>query len=397
MTEPARLVESVPVELSIIMPCLNEALTLGTCIRKAQTFLSENGISGEVIVGDNGSDDGSVEIAEQLGARVVHAPKKGYGVALMVSIEASRGQFIIMGDSDDSYDFSALLPFVEELRKGADLVMGNRFRGGIQPGAMPTLHRYLGNPILTRMARVLFKAPIGDVYCGLRGFRKDSIEGLELQSPGMEFALEMVVKSTLSDLKITEVPTTLSPDGRGRAPHLKTWKDGRRSLRFFLFCSPQWLFFYPGIVLIVLGTAMGSRLMFGPFRVGVFYFDSHTLHYCAAAILMGFQAVFFAVFAKTVAMSEGLIPHRPAWERFLANARVEYGVLVGGLLMLSGIVGSLFSIGLFSAQLKTHDDPYVVMRMIIPSALALTLGAQVIFSICYLSLLKAPFRKLREK
>jgi glycosyltransferase involved in cell wall biosynthesis len=396
MLETAPNLEVAPVELSIVMPCLNEAATLGICIRKAQGFLSESGIVGEVIVGDNGSVDGSVEIARECGAKVVRAKRKGYGVALMACIEASRGEYILMGDSDNSYDFSALAPFVEELRKGADLVMGNRFRGGIHPGAMPTLHRYIGNPILTRMARFLFKAPIGDVYCGLRGFRKSSIEELELQSPGMEFALEMVVKSTLTNLRITEVPTTLSPDGRARAPHLKTWRDGRRSLRFFLFCSPQWLFFYPGIILILLGAGLGSRLMFGPVDFMGFHFDSHTLLYCTAAMFLGFQAIFFAVFAKTLAISVGLLPHKPSWERVLANTRIEYGILVGGILILIGLVGSYYGFHSYSDGYNRASDPFEIMRTIIPSVFLLTLGAEVIFSVCYLSLLKVHFKRIEK-
>lgn len=394
MTEETALkLNPEPIELSIVMPCLNEAATLETCIRKAQDFLKASGVSGEIIIGDNGSKDGSVEIAQKCGARVAHAGRRGYGVALMAAIDAARGRFVIMGDSDDSYDFSALSPFVESLRQGNDLVMGNRFRGGIKPGAMPPLHRYLGNPILTRLARLFFKAPIGDIYCGLRGFRKETIDKLNLQSPGMEFALEMVVKSTLTGLRIAEVPTTLSPDGRGRAPHLKTWKDGRRSLRFFLSCAPNWLFLYPGALLILFGSVLGGRLTSGPFRFGEFYFDSHVLLYCSAAVFLGFQAIFFAIFAKTLAISVGLLPHDPRWDKVLANARFEYGLLVGGALVALGLYGTYYGFEMLREGYDRTSHPFLVMRKMIPSVFALTLGTETIFSSCYLSLLKAHFRK----
>ena len=259
MTESAP--ERNELELSIVMPCLNEAETLEVCIRKAQESLRKDEISGEVVIADNGSEDGSQEIAERLGARVVPVSGRGYGAALHGGFEAARGRFVIMGDADDSYDFSSLMPFVEKLREGYDLVMGNRFLGGIEPGAMPPLHRYLGNPVLTGIGRLFFRSPAGDFHCGLRGFRRDAILGLGLQTTGMEFASEMVVKSTLMGLRIAEVPTTLSPDGRSRPPHLRSWRDGWRHLRFLLLYSPRWLFLYPGAVLMLLGLVSGALLL----------------------------------------------------------------------------------------------------------------------------------------
>src|SRR5690349_7284480 len=264
------------------MPCLNEARTLGACIKKAQLFLKQHGVSGEIIVADNGSTDGSVEIAENLDARVVKAPVRGYGAALAAGTEAARGKYIIMGDSDESYDFSALTPFLEKLREGYDLVMGNRYRGGIASGAMPAMHRYFGNPLLTALGRLFFSCKeSGDFYCGLRGFRKSAVQSLGLQSNGMEFALEMVIKAQMHDLRITEVPTTLSPYGRDRAPHLRRYRDGWRSLRFYLLMSPRWFFGYPGVILLTGGLIVSSVLFLGPVTLFSVTFDYHTLLYSA--------------------------------------------------------------------------------------------------------------------
>jgi glycosyltransferase involved in cell wall biosynthesis len=279
--------QSVQPELSILMPCLNEVRTLAACIKKAQHFLKQHAVSGEVIIADNGSTDGSIEVAEELNARVVRVPIRGYGAALAAGIEAARGKYVIMGDSDESYDFSALGPFVEKLRDGYDLVMGNRFLGGIASGAMPPMHRYFGNPLLTAVGRLFFSCKeSGDFYCGLRGFRKKAIEKLELQSGGMEFALEMVIKAQMHGLGITEVPTTLSPDGRDRAPHLRRYQDGWRSLRFYLLMSPRWFFGIPGLILLVGGAVVSALLLFGPVKVGSVTFDYHTLLYSTSAILL---------------------------------------------------------------------------------------------------------------
>src|SRR6267378_7884160 len=295
-------------ELTILMPCLNEAETLASCISKARAFLARSGCTGEVVIADNGSTDRSPAIAAANGARVVHVAERGYGSALLGGIRAARGKFVIMGDSDDSYDFSRLDAFVEQLRAGFQLVMGNRFRGGILPGAMPPLHRYLGNPVLTGIGRLFFKSPVGDFHCGLRAFRRDAIERLDLRTHGMEFASEMVVKATAFGLRVTEIPTTLSPDGRDRAPHLRTWRDGWRHLRFLLLYSPRWLFLYPGGLLMIIGLLVGLLLLRGPLTVGGVNFDVHTLLYAAMAVIIGFQAIVFAMFTKVFAMSEGLLP-----------------------------------------------------------------------------------------
>src|SRR5215468_8502145 len=269
------------------MPCLNEAETVATCVRKAIGFLSDSGISGEVLVADNGSTDGSQALAEEAGARVVPISDKGYGNALMGGIVAASGKYVIMGDADDSYDFTNLMPFVNELRKGADLVMGNRFKGGIAPGAMPPLHRYLGNPVLSFIGRLFFRSKIGDFHCGLRGFRRDSVLRLGLQATGMEFASEMVVKATLAGHRIEEVPTTLSPDGRSRPPHLRSWRDGWRHLRFLMLFSPRWLFFYPGLLLLAAGLVVGAAILPGPLAIGAVKLDVDTLAGACALMPIG--------------------------------------------------------------------------------------------------------------
>src|SRR5215216_2437240 len=286
------------IELSIVMPCLNEAATIVRCIEKARSFLTKNGVAGEIIIGDNGSTDGSQQIARANGARVVDVAERGYGAALIGAIRAARGTYVIMGDSDDSYDFSALSGFLGRLREGYDLVMGNRFEGGIAPGAMPFLHKHLGNPVLSALGRMFFGGACGDIYCGLRGFRRTAILELDLQSPGMEFAIEMVVKATNKGLSIAEVPTSLSPDGSGRPPHLRTWRDGWRSLRFLLLYSPRWLFLYPGCALAALGLSAMAWLLPATRYVGGIAFDIHTLFYSALALVTGFQLISFWIFAK---------------------------------------------------------------------------------------------------
>jgi len=372
--------EQIPtLELSIIMPCLNEAETLATCIGKARDYLERHKIAGEVLIADNGSSDGSQEIATNSGARVVPIPERGYGSALRGGIAAAKGQYIIMGDADDSYDFTNLSPFLEKLRQGYDLVMGNRFQGGIKPGAMPVLHKYLGNPVLTWLGRLFFGSPCGDFHCGLRGFSKQAIEQLNLRTTGMEFASEMVVKASLYGLKITEVPTTLSPDGRSRPPHLKTWRDGWRHLRFLLMYSPRWLFLYPGLALMFLGFVATIWFMTQP-RV-------HTLLYSATALIIGFQIVSFAVFTKAFAISEGLLPEDRKLRRFLRYINLEVGLSIGVILFLLGMGGSLYALYIWNARLYGSLDPAVTMRIVIPSVTALGLGVQVIFSSFFLSVL----------
>jgi glycosyltransferase involved in cell wall biosynthesis len=375
------------VELSVVMPCLNEAETLETCIVKAQRALEEANIAGEIVIADNGSTDGSIEIAERLGATVVNVRAKGYGNALMGGIAAATGEYVVMGDADDSYDFGHIPRFVEQLRSGADVVMGNRFRGGIQKDAMPSLHRYFGNPALTKLGRLFFRSPVGDFYCGMRGFRKDAYERMGLRTTGMEFATEMVVKATLLGLRIAEVPTTLSPDGRSRAPHLRTWRDGWRTLRFFLLYSPRWLFLYPGMALMLIGAALGVWLLPAARTVGRVTFDVHTLVYAAAFVLLGFQAIAFACFTKIFAISEGLLPPDPSLDKLFGYITLEVGLAVGALLTISGLAASVYAVGGWGAQNFGMLDYSRTMRIVIPAALALTLGAQTIFASFFLSVL----------
>lgn len=374
-------------ELTILMPCLNEAETLEVCIRKASEFIRSHGIQGEVLIADNGSTDGSQALAERCGARVVPVRSRGYGSALLGGIDAAYGRYIIMGDADDSYDFTALGPFVEHLRQGYELVMGNRFLGGIKANAMPPLHRYLGNPVLTWIGRTLFKSPSGDFHCGLRGFSREAMLRLSLTSPGMEFASEMVVKATLHKLRITEVPTTLSPDGRSRPPHLRSWRDGWRHLRFLLLFSPAWLFFYPGALLFLIGVAGMAWLLPGRQTAGALSFDVNTLVFAAASVVCGFQATVFYVFAKTFAMRSGLLPNDPLVQKLRTALRFEVGLVVGTLALLAGIGLALYAVGFWGRASFGALDPEVSLRLVIPSAVLMILGLQIIFSSCMTSIL----------
>jgi glycosyltransferase involved in cell wall biosynthesis len=379
--------DSETIEVSVVMPCLNEAETLGICIGKAQRALREANVAGEIVVADNGSSDGSVEIAERLGARVVHVKARGYGNALMGGIAAASGKYIVMGDADDSYNFGHVLRFLEPLRQGADLVMGNRFRGGIQKAAMPPLHRYFGNPALTWLGRLFFRSPVGDFYCGLRGFRKDAYERLGLRTTGMEFATEMIVKATLLKLQIAEVPTTLSPDGRSRPPHLRTWRDGWRTLRFFLLYSPRWLFLYPGLAFMMIGVLLGLWLLPSPRAMGGVTLDVHTMLYSAAFVLLGFQAITFAVFTKFFAVSEGLLPPNPTLDKLFQYITLEVGLAIGALLTTAGLAISLYAVGAWENKHFGALDYSHTMRLVIPAALFLTLGAQTIFASFFMSVL----------
>ena len=374
-------------ELSILMPCLNEAETLEICIQKALRSLRELDIAGEVIIADNGSTDGSQDIATRMGARVVPVAVKGYGSALMGGIIAARGVYIIMGDADDSYNFSNLGFFVNKLREGFDLVMGNRFQGGIKPGAMPPLHKYLGNPVLTWVGRLFFASPVGDFHCGLRGFRRDSILKLDLQTTGMEFASEMVVKASVYKLRITEIPTVLSPDGRSRPPHLRTWRDGWRHLRFLLLYSPRWLFLYPGTALMIWGLIIVVWLLPGTQKIGSISFDVHTLLYGAIAIIIGFQAVTFAFFTKIFAISEKFLPEDPKLNKIFRYVTLETGLMVGVTLILIGIVGSFLSLTIWSETAFGSLDPSKTLRLVIPSLTCLTVGLQMVLSSFFLSVL----------
>jgi glycosyltransferase involved in cell wall biosynthesis len=374
-----RTEQTSAIEVSIIMPCLNEAETLETCIRKAQWFLAENDLAGEVIIADNGSDDGSQEIARKLNAIVVNVPTKGYGSALKGGIAAARGRYIIMGDADDSYDFSNLNPFIAKLRNGYDLVMGNRFRGGIESGAMPFLHRYLGNPVLTGIGKLLFGSPCNDFHCGLRGFRKDAIANLELQTTGMEFASEMVVKATLHKMQITEVPTTLAPAGRTRPPHLNTWRDGWRHLRFLLMYSPRWLFFYPGIFLILGGFLATLSLLPSP--------KVHSLLYSSTAMTIGFQIVMFALFTKVFGISEGLLPEDRRLNKLFDYLNLETGLIAGTVLLGLGLAASVYAFDIWGQHDFGSLNPTETMPIVIPGVTCLALGIQAIFSSFFLSIL----------
>ena len=370
----------VDAELSIVMPCLNEVRTLESCIRKAQGFLERHGVSGEVIVADNGSTDGSQVLATSLGARVVPAPRRGYGAALRAGFDAAQSRYIVMGDSDDSYDFSALAPFLERLRAGDDVVVGNRYRGGIAPGAMPILHRYIGNPLLTLFARVFFGIPLGDVYCGLRGISRSAVERLDLQSRGMECALEMLVKSQLLGMTISEVPTTLAPDGRGRPSHLNTWRDGRRSLLLYLASMPHGIFLYPGGVLLVLGFLVGALIVVRPRSFYGFHFDIHTLLYCGAAVLLGFQLMVYSIVLRFLMVVAGLLPSQPDFVNRVAGFKLEYGVGAGVALVSLGLIGVLWLLRAWQLSSFETLDPFLMMRVAIPSATAITLGFQMVFA-----------------
>ncbi len=381
-------VSEAGLELSVVIPCLNEARTIGACVDQARAMLHSAGLSGEVVVGDNGSTDGSQEIARGKGARVVDVELRGYGAAILGGIAAAQGRYVICGDADMSYDFGHAPRYVEELRKGHDLVMGNRFKGGIARGAMPALHRYLGNPVLTKIGQVFFDAwEIGDFHCGLRAFDKASIEGLSLSCTGMEFASEMVVKAKLHGLKVTEVPTTLAPDGRDRPPHLRTWRDGWRHLRFLLCYSPRWAFLIPGFVCGLIGLVLMLLVLPGPLHVGDVVFDIHTLVYGGGLILVGAQGVFFAVLSKIYTLTQGLTPTTPTATRLFQRITLEHGVIVGLVLVLAGILGSVVAVYGWAETGLGPQDPGRAMRIVVPSVVALALGAQTIFSSVFLSLL----------
>ncbi len=375
------------VELSIVMPCRNERETLEACVAKARRYLDEHSITGEIIVVDNGSTDGSGELARRLGVVVIDVPEPGYGAALLGGIHAARGTYVIIGDADDSYDFTALDPFLEQLRAGVDLVMGDRFAGGIDDGAMPPLHRYLGNPALSFLGRLLFHSRIHDFHCGLRGFRRAAILDLDLQSPGMEFASEMVVKATLGDLRVTEVPTHLAKDGRSRPPHLKPWRDGWRHLRFLLLYSPRWLFFYPGLALFVVGLVAGVSLTVTDVTVGRATLSIGTLAVCCGLVLIGYQSVWFAVLSKAFASREGLLPKDVRIDRFRHWFPLEVGLLVATVAVVAGVVG-------LAAAAAGWDfkplDPTRSMRRILPSVTVLVLGLQTALSSLLLSILALP-------
>jgi hypothetical protein len=380
---------SVPpdVELSIVMPCLNEAETVERCVRSALAWLRRASVDGEVIIADNGSTDGSQALALAAGARVVDVADKGYGNALMGGIRAAHGTYVVMGDADDSYDFSALDPFLARLRAGDDLVMGNRFQGGIAEGAMPALHRYIGNPLLSGVGRLFFHAPVGDFHCGLRAFRRDAILGLDLRTTGMEFASEMVVKACLANLRVSEVPTTLRPDGRSRRPHLRSFRDGWRHLRFLLLYSPRWLFLYPGLALLGVGLILSAVLVATPIDAFGVTFDVGALVMMAALAVIGYQAVLFAVLTKTYAVHEGFLPKGRAYERLENQLTLERGVVVGALLVAAGLAFAIGAVLRWSDSGFGNLDARGTVRSVVPAMLGLVLGSQTVLSSLAISIL----------
>ncbi|MFT5444655.1 MAG: glycosyltransferase involved in cell wall biosynthesis [Myxococcota bacterium] len=375
------------VEFSVVLPCLDEAETLATCIRKIQQYFGEAQIAAEVVVADNGSDDGSQQIARDLGARVIDVPRKGYGSALRGGIDAARGTYVLMGDADDSYDFSKLDDFVRELRAGNDLVMGNRFAGGILPGAMPWLHYWIGNPILTAIGRIFFRSPMGDFHCGLRGFRKEAYQKMQLRSQGMEFASEMVIKSTLLNLKMVEVPIVLHPDGRTRSPHLRTWRDGWRHLRFMLLFSPRWLFLIPGVMMFVAGLVISAVLVKSSVVISGVEFDIQTLYAASLLCLLGYQLIIFAMFTKAFAVTEGFHPP-PSYYSWIFNYfRLETGVVAGLITALAGFATLWLAVEGWRDVGFGGLDPRETMRQVVPGGVLMMLGVQTIYSSFFLSIL----------
>jgi glycosyltransferase involved in cell wall biosynthesis len=378
------------VEVSIVIPCLNEADTLGVCIEKAHRALRDSGISGEIIVADNGSTDRSQTIATKMGARVINVEAKGYGNALMGGIAAARGKYIIMGDADDSYDFLEVPKFVTKLREGYDLVQGCRLPAGggrVMPGAMPFSHKLLGNPLFSRMARSMFNVPVHDVYCGLRGFVKNFYSRLDQRCTGMEFATEMIIKASIYGYKITEEPITLHRDGRkSHTSHLKTFRDGWRTLRFFLMYSPRWLFLIPGVILVVLGM-IGYGLALPGLSVINVHFDAHTLVFASLSVLLGYQSIVFAVFTKTFAIGAGLLPEDRIMTRFFELANLERGLIVGLVVFLIGIALLTLAINQWRLTQFGNLDYAQTMRLVIPGATLSALGFQTILSSFLVSIL----------
>ncbi len=382
MTQPTN-----SLELTILMPCLNEAETLEVCIKKALRFLAENNVSGEVLIADNGSTDGSQEIARACGARVVDVPQRGYGAALIGGTNAALGRYTIMGDADDSYDFTALMPFVLRLRDGADLVMGDRFAGGIEKGAMPPLHKYIGNPVLSFVGRVFFHSKIRDFHCGLRGYNTQKMRDLGLKTLGMEYASEMVVQATLHGYRIDEVPTTLAKDGRSRPPHLRSFRDGWRHLKFLLMHSPNWLFLYPGLALFVLGLVMGAVLVFKPITVAGVVLDLNTLLFSMTALIVGFTIVLFAAFTKQYAITaKYIVPDKRM--QWLLKLTTEKGMISGAVLVGIGVVLSILSVAVWGKSDFGNLNPESFMRMTMPAATMIIIGAELFFAGFFLDILR---------
>jgi glycosyltransferase involved in cell wall biosynthesis len=375
-------------ELTILMPCLNEAETLAKCIAKARAFLQKSGIQGEVLIADNGSTDGSQAIASSNGARVIGVEEHGYGAALHAGFLAAQGDYVVMGDADDSYDFSRLDGFLAKLREGYDLVMGNRFEGGIRPGAMPWKNLHVGNPILSGIGRLFFHSPVHDFHSGLRGMNRAAYERLQLKTLGMEYASEMIVKATLLGMRVTEVPTTLDPDGRSRPPHLRPWRDGWRHLRFLLLFSPRWLFLYPGLVLMLVGFGLGAVLVRGPIMLGAHHgLDVHSLLYASALLLLGYQGVTFSFLARIFAFNEGLVADDPSVRTLCRWFNLELGLFLGALLVAAGVVGTVVALVIWQRAGFGAIDPSRVLRMAVPATTALTMGAQTVLFSFFFSVL----------
>ena len=379
-------------ELTILMPCLNESKTLKTCIDKAKLFLITHHIDGEILIADNGSTDGSQDIAKSLGARVVDVDEKGYGAALIGGCNAALGKYVIMGDSDDSYDFLNLMPFVEKLREGYELVMGNRFKGGIEKGAMPPLHRYIGNPVLSFIGRVLYHSNIKDFHCGLRGYNRESILKLNLHTTGMEYASEMVVQATLHKLKICEVPTTLRKDGRDRPPHLRSWSDGWRHLTFLLMHSPNWLFLYPRLIFFVIGLVFSVVLTIGPVTLGSTTFSINTLLYSAMSTILGLQLILFFILTKKYAAKTKFIPITK-FDQKLIKFTMNKGILIGACLLFLGIVGAIASVVIWSDTGFGNLTPEHMFRLTIPVLILIVCGIQLMFNSFFLGILEIRTKK----
>ncbi len=380
------------IELTIVMPCLNEAETLEACIVKAKSYLQRSGVEGEIVIGDNGSTDGSQAIATRLGARVIDVPLRGYGAALYAACRAAHGRYIVMGDSDDSYDFSDVGKFLDRLREGNDLVMGNRFTGEIKPGAMPWKNRYIGNPVLSWIGQTLFPSPLGDFHCGIRGFSKTAFEAMDLRTTGMEFASEMVIKATQKKMRLAEVPTTLAPDGRSRPPHLRPYRDGWRHLRFMLLFSPNWLFLYPGLVLMIISAGLGSLLVQGPVAIGTHTLNVNTLIYCAFFLLIGFQSVMFSLLSRIYAVQENLYPITDTYKKFFRLITLESGLLVGLTMSLFGFCLAIYTVTVWKRHAFGELDLFRVARIVIPAATSLALGIEIMLFSFFLSTLGLSIR-----
>jgi glycosyltransferase involved in cell wall biosynthesis len=372
------------VEVSFVLPCLNEAETLGGCIEAAQRCIRENGLAAEVVVADNGSTDGSRQIADRLGARVVPVAARGYGSALMGGLGAARGKYLIMGDADESYDFGDAMKFVTRLRAGDDLVMGNRFRGAIMPGAMPTKNRYVGNPVLTWIGRILFKCPVSDFHCGLRAFTKSAYELMDIRATGMEFASEIVVKATLRNMRISEVPITLYKDGRSRSPHLRPWRDGWRHLRFMLCLSPRWTLFVPGAALMLVGLVIGSLVASGPLVIGRTGFDVHTLIAASLALIVGYMWITTALAMRFFGLTTEIGPPSERLQRLFRIFTLERGLLAGGLAVALGVGLILWLVAHWARRNFGELDVRVTIRPMIVGSTLIALGVQtVLMSLVY--------------